>query len=151
MAEKNGFAKFIDNLVDKKESENDVMNMLPKPDSQEIGDGIIVWRWTLEFCVIESFLVTRNSNQVNLKKDTYVVNIRFPESEAYTYSLIDETAKDIGSALLSAWNWQHIWKMHAGDFLLDILSQEPVAEPEPFVPDNEAEVVDAVIEETVDQ
>jgi hypothetical protein len=52
---------------------------------------------------------------------------------------------------LSAWNWQHIWKMHAGDFLLDILSQEPVAEPEPFVPDNETEVVDAVIEETVDQ
>lgn len=154
MTEKNGFAKFLDSLVEKKKEEaDDVLNMLPKPDTQEIGNGYILWRWNAEAAIIESILATRNSNELGLEKDSYIVNISLPHSEECAYTLFNDTAKEIGSALLSAWNWQHIWKLHAGDFLLDVLSQEPVSEqvaeqetvvqPELFTPDDSVEVVEA--------
>jgi hypothetical protein len=135
MSEKNVIAQLLDALVERKKSDDDVLNMLPKPSSQEIGDGFIVWRWVIDgVAVIESVLVTRNSNPTGLEKDKYVVNIQLPESDNGCYAFLEETPRELGQALLSAWNWQHVWKIHAGDFLLELLSQEPVQEPEPFVP-----------------
>lgn len=132
MAEKNALAQFLDNLVEGKRVQRgsdgnaDVVNMLPKPDSQEIGNGFIMWRWAPEGAVIESFLVTRHVNDLGLDKDSYVVNLRLPESEEFSWAMFDDVAKGIGSSLLSAWNWKNIWKLHAGDFLLEVMSQEPV-------------------------
>lgn len=152
--EKNSMAVLMDKIFDMFKSKNDssdVLNMLPKPNSQEIGDGIIVWRWFAGEAVVESILTTRNHNQVNLEKDTYVVTLQLPESESFSYSFFDESSREVAQALLSAWNWQHVWKLHAGDFLLDILSQEPVQTiptpadmppPERYIP-NGAPIVDA--------
>lgn len=138
MTEKNGFAQFLDGLMEKRNKSNDdVLNILPKPDSQVISEGLIVWQWRLDSCVVESVLATRNTNPLNLEKDKYVVNIQMPKTEECLYSLFGDTAKEIGQALLSAWNWQKIWKLHAGDFLLEVLSQEPTecVLPEPPEPE----------------
>ncbi len=141
--EKNGFAQVLDKLFESfKGAMNNgertiaaghdsgsVANVLPKPNSQEIGHGIIVWRWETPIAKVESILVTNSVNQVGLEKDKYVVNLQLPQSEHCAYSLHDDTAKELGQAVLSAWNWQHIWKLHAGDFLLENMSQEVVLPP----------------------
>lgn len=135
MAEKAGIAQFLDKLMEgmskaKADSGGDIVNVLPKPDTQDIGDGVIVWRWNLlnGSVVIESVLATRQPNQQNLAKDEYVVSLKLPESENGTYSFYDDTSKDIGQAILSAYNWKSIWKINAGDFLLEELSQAPACE-----------------------
>lgn len=144
MAEKNNFAKFLDSLVERKKDDNDdVLNMLPKPNTQEFGNGFIVWKWLLNNAVVESVLVTRDSNETGLEKDTYVVNLIMPQSEEYSYTLYEDMAKELGSAILSAWNWKNVWKLHAGDFLLEEMQKEPVIQPEPFYADDNVEVVDA--------
>lgn len=143
---KTGFAQFMDKLAEglsksKENSKNnaqndDLINVLPKPDTQEIGDGVIVWRWTLlnGSAVVESVLAFKENNQQNLNKDEYVVSVKLPGSENGTYSFYDDTSKAVGQAILSAWNWKTIWKLHAGDFLLESLSDEqPVCSPEPPV------------------
>lgn len=153
MTEKNGFAQVLDKIAEgvsrNAKKDDDVLNMLPKPNNQEIGDGIIVWRWHLTSgTVIEAILATRHSNQVNLEKDTYVVNVQFPKSNNCSYSFFDDTAKEIGQALLSAWNWQNVWKLHVGDFLLETLSKEP---PQEF--DNieaEAEIIADILDDDDD-
>lgn len=134
MAEKNGFASILDTIVgglgkmrDNAAQGGDtgaVANVLPKPDEQVIGNGIIVWRWKTEFALVESVLVTNTSNQLNMPKDKYFVNMQMPLHEQCAYTMFDDTPKELGQAILSAWNWQHIWKLHAGDFLLETLSKE---------------------------
>lgn len=146
MAEKSSIANALDKAFANmgKKSDGDVLNMLPKPDSQSIGNGIIVWQWIVEDKVfIQSVLATRNTNELGLEKDGYLVTVKMPESDDFSYSMFDETAKDIGQALLSAWNWQNVWKLHAADFLLESLSQEPVVEPtvEPEIVERESEYV----------
>jgi hypothetical protein len=148
MTEKNALANALDKALDSlskraKSDDGDVLNMLSKPSIQSIGDGFILWRWNLDSCVVESVLATRQSNDLGLNKDSYVVNLHLPESDEYSYTMFDDTAKEIGSTLLSAWNWQNIWKMHVGDFLLESLSQEPaqVIEAEPEIIERETEYV----------
>lgn len=133
MAEKNGLAQLLDKVAEglSKAKKNvavgeDVANILPKPVSQEIGDGVIVWTWMVPGDItVESVLATRNNNQSKLEKGEYVVGVKLPESENSTYALHGDTAKDLGQAILSAWNWKNIWRVHAGDYLLDVLSFEP--------------------------
>lgn len=148
--EKSGIAQFMDKLMEgmnKAKAEgntnSDVANVLPKPNTQDIGDGVIVWRWeVLDGAVmIESVLATRDDNQAHLSKDEYVVSIDLPASETGKYSFYDDSAKEVGQAILSAWNWKEIWKLHAGDFLLETLSQEKTVCDEPKLP--KAEEFDA--------
>lgn len=128
--EKTGIAQFIDKIAEglgKGKAETpEVANVLPKPITQDIGDGVIVWRWEIlnGSITVESTLATREPNQAKLAKDEYVVAVAFPESDNATYCFYDDSAKDVGQAILSAWNWKEIWKLHAGDFLLEKLSQE---------------------------
>lgn len=153
MAEKNGMAQILDKIAEglanakKKETESysDDLNMLPKPHMQEIGDGVIVWRWYIEGVVIETVLATREANQSKLSKGEYSVSMMLPKSSKGMYVLNGDISKDIGQALTSAWNWKNVWKLHAGDFLLGELSKEP-AEMIETDDDNEveAEVVDSV-------
>ncbi len=127
--EKAGIAQFIDKLMEGmskgRPEGSDLANVLPKPETQEIGDGIIAWRWTLcdGSVTIESLLATRDDNQANMRKDEYTVNLKMPESNKGTYILNGEVAKNLGQAILSAYNWKDIWKLHAGDFLLEELSR----------------------------
>lgn len=130
MTEKNGFAQVLDKIVEgissaKKKEPGDDLNMLPKPHLQEVGDGIIVWRWYIGGVVIESILVTRQANQMGLDKGEYTVSMKLPESDKGMYTLNGDIAKEIGQSLTSAWNWKNVWKLHAGDFLLGELSKEP--------------------------
>jgi hypothetical protein len=136
MTEKNGFAQVLDKLVEglnkaKKNgssisTSSDVANVLPKPTNQNIGDGVIVWQWMVPGeVIVEAVLATRTHNQSSLEKGEYVVGVQFPESENATYALYGDSAKDVGQAILSAWNWKNIWRLHAGDFLLEELSWEP--------------------------
>lgn len=146
MSDKNGIAQILDKVFDalmksRNDSNSDDMYILPKPNSQEIGNGIIVWRWHLNDAIlVESVLATRNANDIGLEKDQYIVNLKMPESQNFSYTFLDSLTKKIGQALLSAWNWQEIWKIHAGDFLLEILSKEP---PEEFTTNEPTEIVEA--------
>lgn len=137
MTEKNGIAQFMDKLMEglgkMRDSDKDSAHNLPKPDTQEIGDGIIVWRWVASEIIVESILTTRENNQANMEKDIYTVGVKMPESENYTYMLEGDTAKEIGQAILSAWNWQHIWKVNAGEYLLRDMQQQELPAPEEFI------------------
>lgn len=134
MADKNGIAQFLDKLAEgmgkmkeQSDSNSDMVNILPKPSTQEIGDGIIVWRWFSSGVVVEATLATRENNQSKIAVGKYVIAMKMPESDNAMYCLYEDSAKEIGQMLLSAYNWQNIWKLHAGDFLLEELSkQEPV-------------------------
>lgn len=137
--EKNGVAQFIDKLMEgiagaRKPATDNIV----KPYCQEIGDGIIVWRWDASETSVEAVLATREHNQINLEKDRYLVSVKMPESDNYTYTLMDDVAKQIGEAITSAYQWQFVWKQYAGDFLLEQLSQEPeqpsLPAPELFEP-----------------
>lgn len=135
MAEKNAFAQLLDKMAESKKNRSaektEDFNILPKPNSQELKDGYILWTWKLnDGFVVESILATRHNNEAGLEKGKYVVNVKMPQTESCTYSFFDNMAKDFGKAILSAWNWKEIWKLHAGDFLLAELSDD---EPEPQV------------------
>ena len=129
MTEKNGFAQIMDKIAEglskKREESGEDLNMLPKPGIQDIGDGIIVWRWFCGGVVIESILATRYGNQMDMEPGKYTISMKMPESDNGMYTLYEDVAKELGQALMSAWNWQHVWKLHAGDFLLEELSKEP--------------------------
>lgn len=128
--EKHPIAQLLDKVVEgmakKKEnvpSTND-LNILPKPGVQDIGDGVIVWRWFVGGVVIETALATRDNNQMNIEVGKYMISVKMPESDNGMYTLYEDVSKELGQALVSAWNWQHVWKLHAGDYLLSELSQD---------------------------
>lgn len=138
MAEKNGFAQILDAIAGgltkmrdgavadpAKVVDGDSNAILPKPTTQEIGAGIIVWKWENDFAHVEGVLATNSNNQCSLEKGAYIVNVQFPQTEHCAYSMHNNTAEIVGKTLLSAWNWQHIWKLHAGDFLLEALGASP--------------------------
>jgi hypothetical protein len=58
-----------------------------------------------------------------------------PPGEENSYSMSLEVSKEFGKAMLSAYNWKEIWKLHAGDFLLEELSQEPEPDHNAVIPD----------------
>lgn len=148
MTEKNGFAQIMDKIAEglakKKEEAEEDLNMLPKPAIQMLGDGIIIWRWFCGGVVIEAMLATRHENQENLEPGKYVISMKMPESDNGMYTLYEDVSKELGQALMSAWNWQHVWKMHAGEFLLDEMSKEPAVKLEGRVSDDaiESEEID---------
>lgn len=151
MTEKNGMAQILDKIVEglasakKKEESSEDLNMLPKPGVQDIGDGVLVWRWFVGGVVIETVLATRHENQMGIEAGKYTISMKMPESDKGMYTLYEDVSKELGQALMSAWNWQHVWKLHAGDFLLDEMSKEP-AEIVSICDDKEveAEVIDVV-------
>lgn len=138
MTNKNNIAQFMDKIAegiskakqnssqDKNLNVDDSLNILPKPTSQHIGDGIIVWRWEMlnGSVVVESILGIKEKNQQKIGKDEYIVSLKMPSSENGTYSFYDDTSKVIGQSILSAWHWKEIWKIHAADLLLAEINDE---------------------------
>jgi hypothetical protein len=129
MVEKNAFANLLDKMAQGKQDKGEDFNVLPKPATQDIGYGLIVWQWFIGDITVEGALATQETNRLSLEQGDYAVTIKMPENENYIYSLVGDTAKDVGKCILSAWNWKEIWKLHAGDFLLEKLSKEPTDSP----------------------
>lgn len=161
MAEKNALAQILDTIVGgigkMKENieanpdnrlglgkkEDDLYN-LPKPATQEFGQGFILWKWIGEFTRIEGVLATNDNNPYGIAKGKYVVNLQLPKTDQCAYSMHDAVAKVVAQTVLSAWNWQHIWKLHAGDFLLASMGAgEAVNDAGGEVAGGEGEVVKA--------
>jgi hypothetical protein len=134
MAEKNALANFLDKIAGGQNREaGEDFNVLPKPASQDIGYGLIIWRWHVENITIEAALATNYVNRLSIEKGEYHITVNWPlPGDENSYSVPLEVTKEFGKAMLSAYNWKEIWKLHAGDFLLEELSQEP-DEPEPYV------------------
>ena len=125
MAEKNAFANMLDKLAQGKPDKGEDFNILPKPVKQDIGYGLIVWQWFVGDIIIESALATNEVNRLAMPEGEYSITMTMPESNNHIYALDNDLAKDLGKAILSAWNWKEIWKVHAGDLLLQKLSKEP--------------------------
>lgn len=176
MTEKNGIANFLDGLVGGLnkmkeanatkeassgggETEADLVNILPKPAKQVIGEnGVITWGWNGRFANVEGIL--------NIAKDEYVVTVELPKINGTKYHLSDETARELGQTLLSAYNWKNIWKLHVGDYIVSDFKEGtpseiepvkepkeyPVREPEYFGPNCGEEVLkDTEVVESIDE
>lgn len=154
MAEKSGIAQFLDRLAEgmskakesSSESSQEVANILPKPDSQEIKDGLICWKWKTETTTVESFYATSSVNRLEMPKGEYLIDLKISgkiSNGKNIYQLTSEIAKEIGQAILSAHNWQHIWKIHAGEFLVGDANEPENFESEPVFSDSDSTKDDA--------
>lgn len=131
MTEKSGIAQFLDKLAeglakskDQKQSSDgsDIFNVLPKPKKQEINDGLISWEWETKLATISAYYATSNTNSMKMTKNSYVVSVNLASDFAWIIN--GEEAKELGQAILSASRWEHIWKIHAGEFLVEDLPEE---------------------------
>ena len=129
MAEKNAFAKLLDDLATKKKEsekmtkesgekgatvESDDLNILPLPTTQRVGTHSLTWTWTCDTTLVVSTL--------DVVEDRYHVTLRRTSwGEEY---LAGDNAKILGQALISAWNWKNVWKQHAGELLLRTMKDD---------------------------
>lgn len=93
------------------EDEAEDLNILPKPNKQEIKKdlGLIEWYWYCGLYTVHSCLQTPTGE--------YKIELTGASGETPQQIFEPEEAKMVGQALLSAWNWQEIWQMHAGSFI----------------------------------
>ena len=95
--------------------QGDDLNVLPLPATQDvIQDCMIVWKWPINnsFEVV-AVLYTKDTPEGN-KAGDYEVELGAFSTINFSAS---EEAKFVGQALISAWNYQNIWKLHAGEFM----------------------------------
>jgi hypothetical protein len=112
----------------------DDLNILPLPTEQRVEKDRIVWTWLPwgEEISIQGVLYTRDiplsySKSEMQKKGDYVVHMYFAGDSLDPVHFFGDCAKLVGQALISAWNYQHIWKQHAGDFIeMEVMKEEPV-------------------------
>lgn len=116
-AQRNGLGDMLGQLAAKagqaNEPEPEDLNNLPKPNTQTIDreSGKIIWDWYLDQFTVTSELTTAdNSYDVHIKRLS-------GDGLADSWEMYPETAKIVGQALVSAWNWKDIWKVHAGGFI----------------------------------
>ena len=130
MAEKNAFAKLLDDLATKKKEsekmtkesgekgatvESDDLNILPLPTTQRVGTHSLTWTWTCDTTLVVSTL--------DVVEDRYHVTLHAGNSRGEEY-LAGDNAKILGQALISAWNWKNVWKQHAGELLLRTMKDD---------------------------
>lgn len=141
--EKAPFAKLLDAMVAKKAAENtktgkeedlEDLNILPLPDEQVIGDGYLEWRWMLDEHVVSAKLSVRVPNKMGLDSGNYKVEL-MKVYEDVSDDIGGTYAKALGQALISAWNWQRVWKDHAGELLLKAMSNVVNVDGSPAVPE----------------
>ena len=103
---------------------------LTKPDNQILGDGFIVWQWSAGSAVVEAIYAAREGVVGNLDAGGYIVSMKLPEMTTEgdpVYVFGEDAAETLGSVILSAVRWETVWTHHAGEYLRDLLSQEPPA------------------------
>lgn len=86
-----------------------VAGQLPRPISQSVGDFLISWQWLPlgEYRVSVKAQFDRNDGSWHIS----IKNVG---------SFSPEEAKLLGEALLSAYNWKDIWKLHFADMFLEM-------------------------------
>jgi hypothetical protein len=105
--------------------EDDSKYVMQKPDSQDIGEEEISWKWEFPVNVIVAVY----------SKITGRYHIGLSCNNLDTELSSDE-AKSLGLALLSAHQWETVWQQHAGEFLA-ALTTPTLIEPVREVPDDE--------------
>jgi len=105
------------------QSQQEDLNILPMPDSQEIHKDWIEWTWIVNppsmGIKINGVLYTHD---VDFKSaGQYIVDIDLGNEDSKKKSVnifTADVAKDIGKAVLSASNWINVWKQHFGELFV---------------------------------
>lgn len=109
--------------------EQEDLNILPLPEEQVVLDDRIVWTWRPwgEEVSVHGILFTKRveTNTELQEKGSYRVDLALAGKNKNTFSLFSDSARFIGQALISAHNYQHIWKEYAGEFMEKQLMGEP--------------------------
>jgi hypothetical protein len=105
--------------------ETQVAGQLPRPVSQSITDEYFCWQW-----------LPLGEGRLDVKAYFFRNTKRWAVEEASISKLLifpdPEDAKLVGEALLSAYNWQFIWKEHFVDFILEQDDLENEADAKAF-------------------
>lgn len=121
------------------QQEAEDLNVLPLPATQDvIQKSMIVWKWPInnDFSVVAT-LYTKDTPE-GKEVGSYEVELLTPgKDEPFEINFdVPEVAKFVGQALISAWNYKNIWKLHAGEFLERELMQPASEGCSPEEPDN---------------
>jgi hypothetical protein len=102
---------------DQGEAEDNELAQLTKPNSQEIGvpgmsSNTIHWVWGgLPRCTVEAYYRPATDERT----PEYSVHLELDDDGPLEFSA--NQARDVGAALLSAYQWESVWQQHAGEFL----------------------------------
>lgn len=97
------------------ENQREDLNVLPLPDDQAIHDDCIIWTW--ECNGNDNFSVQAVLFTAGNKKGQYQVEMFHTCIRSNVVGFLFDEAKEVGQALISAWQYQNVWKDHAGDFM----------------------------------
>lgn len=136
MAEKrpdfSGLGKVLQKAIQDK-SGNETLpedfNTLVLPNSQDIETDRILWTWMVCEDVPpydgpedpRTYLITGELRTKGATKGSYSVGMCIAHGDNTidigTVNFAHNEAKDVGRALISAWNYHNVWKDHAGYFI----------------------------------
>lgn len=119
--------------TDKQNEAAEVTGELTKPLRQDIGETSIMWTWEpLDDCLVTGTLFLQDDPGYQISAYDYLVAIQYDGEPDNYYVFAKESSKLLAGALLSAHQWQFIWKANAGEFLekelLAKLAQQKTAE-----------------------
>lgn len=108
------------------------LNILPLPNTQYVGKTNMIWRWIVKDLETNlSYVVSATLCIRGADKGSYMVTLNQDKpiassSRSSEYVFYNDMPKLLGQALVSAWNYKNIWKLHAGEFLEREISEEEV-------------------------
>ena len=109
--------------------EQEDLNILPLPEDQIVMDDRIFWIWRPwgEDVVVHGILFTKDVDKGRelQQKGSYRVDLLMAGKSDNHFQLFGDSAKRIGQALISAQNYENIWKEYAGEFMEKQLMGEP--------------------------
>ena len=94
------------------EDNHEAVGQLPKPDFQRLHPDHIEWQWN-------PIIGKAHITSLYMKGSAYYTVSLYTTNENGELLLTGEEAKTLGEALISAWQWEHVWPAHAGEFLLN--------------------------------
>lgn len=101
--------------------DEDDLNILPMPIDQKVLPEYMLWTWQpTSRVLVSAYLFRKNVDYANFKHkrgEWYVVMEKDEESATIGFSTDFDEAKLVGQALISAWNYERVWKLHAGTFM----------------------------------
>lgn len=135
------------NEAEDMEPDVDDLNILPMPDRQEIVPGKwMQWTWFVG-PEVKVFGILYLKDWEDKQKHQYEVQLSFPGPPMSVFNLPDDMPKYIGQAMISAGNYQKIWKAHAGEFL----ERELLGDSEPEdLPPNHVEIMPPPYQQIID-
>ena len=101
-------------------------NTLVLPNKQEIKEDRIKWTWEVheyvnpdedENPLTVQYTITGELFTKDTLKGEYYVEFGGDESPALPIKFVGDESKNVGKALISAWNYHNVWKDHAGYFI----------------------------------